>query len=204
MQPHSSFRTSSLHNPQKEIYMTRAHNTIPTNTTAPKPSTKPTSIPASLIAPLLTVGTPLIPSLPALTPLSNTTPSTPPSTLPNGATNAIWLQLKTVFLPPYTNTSNLPANAPFTHTRVPFNTSVSMRSVAGSAMETGACDDEDVFAQMRPGWPGSKPSVGETERKGYGKLSDVVKVRDVSLGTRESVVSGPERVKGAETVRVSV
>jgi hypothetical protein len=66
---------------------------------------------------------------------------------------------------------------------------------------------------MRPGCPGSWPSVAETERRGYGKLSDVVKTIDMEVLVavlldgvlvRERVVSGPDKVNGAETFSVSV
>ena len=76
-------------------------------------------------------------------------------------------------------------------------------------ISTGSCVDVVWFVQIRPGWPGSKPSVGETWRRGYGKPSAVVKTRVEALlvvgcGARESEVSGPESVKGEERVRVSV
>jgi hypothetical protein len=63
---------------------------------------------------------------------------------------------------------------------------------------------------MRPGWPASWPSLAETLRRGYGKLSAVVKTSDSDVELvvleepNERVVSGPERVKGVETFNVSV
>jgi hypothetical protein len=85
-----------------------------------------------------------------------------------------------------------------------------MRSVAGKLMETTSCEEDDWLVHMRPGWPGSTPSEREVERRGYGKLSAVEKVRALSvvlledMVARDSVVSGPERVKGADTFMVSV
>jgi hypothetical protein len=85
-----------------------------------------------------------------------------------------------------------------------------MRSVAGTETDTAACDDEVAFAHMRPGWPASKPSAGATARRGYAKLSAVVKTRDDEAAleelsrVRESAVSGPERRNGPETSSVSV
>lgn len=64
---------------------------------------------------------------------------------------------------------------------------------------------------MRPGWPGSWPSLGETERRGYGKLSAVVKTNVVvlvplllPLATSDKELSGPESVNGEDTLSVNV
>ena len=97
---------------------------------------------------------------------------------------------------------------------MPFTTSVSNLIIAGRRTDTPSCEEDDWLVQIRPGCPGSKPSVGDTLRRGYGKLSFVVKIREVEMlfvernfedvVLRESVVSGPERVNGEETLRVRV
>lgn len=88
-----------------------------------------------------------------------------------------------------------------------------MRRDAGKMIGTAICVDEDWFVQMRPGCPGSWPSLLDTLRKGYGIPSFVVKTSvvtaedSVELGralASESMVSAPVRVNGAETFSVKV
>ncbi len=127
-----------------------------------------------------------------------------PVAVSNGATKAIWLQLKSVFLPPNTNTSNLPAKVLFNHTRLPPVASVTMVMLVGVATRTGIWVDDDTFVQMRPGRPGSRwsASLPATDLRGYGQPSDV-KTR-LPSSSSERVSSGPVSSKGPVTASVSV
>jgi hypothetical protein len=86
-----------------------------------------------------------------------------------------------------------------------------MRNLAGRAIGTISWEDVDWFVHMRPGWPRSKPSLGDTDRRGYSKPSAVVNIsvavmplEFLKILLRDNEVSGLDRVKGEDMSRVSV